>query len=107
MSSIQAFYDARRRCRSHGEQERLADALRATACRARPQLLSVAGADSAASTVAAQLPRSFSASSEREPGSAAYVESVSPWSAATSRRLKLRLSSPTTGWLKCLTAVEW
>jgi hypothetical protein len=41
--------------------------------------------------VAAQLPRSFSASSEREPGSAAYVKSVSPWSAAMSRRLKLRL----------------
>ena len=34
------------------------------------QLWSVARADSAGSTVAAQLPRSFSASSEREPGSA-------------------------------------
>jgi hypothetical protein len=38
---------------------------------AGPQLWSVAGADSATSAVAAQLPRSLSASSEREPGSAA------------------------------------
>jgi hypothetical protein len=36
---------------------------------AGPQLWSVAGADSATSAVAAQLPRSLSASSEREPGS--------------------------------------
>jgi hypothetical protein len=35
-----------------------------------PQLGSVARADSARSTMAAQLPRSVSASSEREPGSA-------------------------------------
>ena len=45
--------------------------LRADACRAQPQLWSVARAGSAGSMVAAQLPRSFSASSEREPGSAA------------------------------------
>jgi hypothetical protein len=32
--------------------------------------------------MAAQLPRRFSASSEREPGSAASVNIVSPWSAA-------------------------
>jgi hypothetical protein len=37
----------------------------------RPQLWSVARVASARSRVAAQLPRSFSASSEREPGSAA------------------------------------
>ena len=43
-----------------------------------PQLWSVACADSAESTVAAQLPRSFSPSAEREPGSAAYVKIVSP-----------------------------
>ena len=36
----------------------------------RPQLWPVVRADSAGSTVAAQLPRSFSAFSEREPGSA-------------------------------------
>jgi hypothetical protein len=39
--------------------------------RSWPQLWSVARADAAGSTVAAQLPRSLSASSEREPGSAA------------------------------------
>ena len=39
------------------------------ACRG-PQLGSLARADSAGSTVAVQLPRSFSASEEREPGSA-------------------------------------
>jgi hypothetical protein len=44
-------------------------AFRAAACRPRRQLRSVACSDSA-SVVAAQLPRSFSASSEREPGSA-------------------------------------
>ena len=35
------------------------------------------------------------------------MKSASPWSAASSSRLKLRLSSPTAGWWKCLTAVLW
>src|SRR6266508_195228 len=59
------------RAQSRDELLSGSDAFRPTASRARRQLWSVAGADSARSTVAAQLPRSLSASSEREPGSAA------------------------------------
>ena len=70
----------------------------ATARRAHRQLWSLACADSAASPVVAQLPRSLSASSERDPGSAVYVKIVRPGSMGRSSRVRFRLSSPTTGW---------
>jgi hypothetical protein len=64
---------------------------------AADQAPSVAWAVSASSTVAVQLARRFSASSDFEPGSAVNANIVKPESAESSIVSKVRVRSPTTG----------
>ena len=72
--------------------------LRETTKPSPDQASSVTFAGSAWSSVAVQLARRFSASSDLEPGSAVYVRMVSPVSALSSSISNVRLRSPTTGW---------